>query len=143
MAEVTIDELIERTRLESGLRNNAYYDEDQILRYLNAGGAELHDLFVTTNEKYLIAEFDFATTGPTDSIVDLPDDFQQGHSLDINPSIFNDVVQPGAQTRTVRYLPNWLNRNAFGNGALTLTGRDPVYTFLGNQLRFYPPQAVP
>ena len=25
-AEVTIDELIERSRLESGLRTNAYYD---------------------------------------------------------------------------------------------------------------------
>jgi len=137
-AEVTIDELIERSRLESGLRTNAYYDTAQILRYLNAGGAELQDIFTAANQKYIISEFDFTTTGQADAIVELPEDFQQGHSLDIYPDL------PG-QTRTIRYLSNWLNRNSYGNNVFSLSpaGMDPVYTFLGGNLRFYPPQCTP
>ncbi len=136
MLQVTIDELVARARLESGLRSNAYYDTSQIIRYLNAGGAELHDLMVTTNQKYVISEFDFTTTGPSDAIVALPDDFQQGHSLDIYPGELT-------KTRTVRYLSNWLDRNSVGGGWSMTGGREPVYTFLADNLRFYPPQAVP
>lgn len=137
MADVALSELLERTRLESGLRNNSYYDTSQIIRYLNAGGSELYDLFTAANQKYVISEFDFTTTGQSDAVVDLPEDFQQGHSLEIYPDL------PG-QTRTIRYLSNWLNRNAVGN-VFTLApgGYDPVYTFLGNTLRFYPPQCTP
>lgn len=137
MAALTLDELIERARLESGLRNNAYYDSDQIIRYLNAGGSELYDIFTAANQHYVISQHDFTTTGQSDAVVDLPDDFQQGHSLEIYPDL------PG-QTRTIRYLSNWLNRNTFGNiYALAPGGFDPVYTFLDNKLRFYPPQCTP
>lgn len=138
MAVVTLDELIERARTESGLRNNAYYDSDQIIRYLNAGGSELYDLFTTANQKYVIDEYDFTTTGQSDAVVSLPDAFQQGHSLEIYPD------NPG-QTRTIRFLSNWLNRNGAGNNAFSLApgGMDPVYTFLGRELRFYPPQCTP
>lgn len=138
MAEVGLDELIERVRLESGLRNNAYYSSDQIVRYLNAGGAELYDLFTNANQHYVISTFDFTTTGPDDAIVELPEDFQQGHSLDIYPDT-------QGQTRTIRYLANWLNRNAFTNNVFSLGpgGMDPVYAFLGGNLRFFPPQCVP
>src|SRR6185436_14633797 len=137
-AEVTIDELIERSRLESGLRTNAYYDTAQILRYLNAGGAELQDIFTAANQKYIISEFDFPTTGQADAIVELPEDFQQGHSLDIYPDLT-------AQTRTFRYLSNWLNPNSYVNSVFSLSpaGIDPVYTFLGGNLLFYPPQCTP
>lgn len=136
MAEIGIPELEERARLESGLRNNAYYDPAQILRYLNAGGAELHDLFTAANQHYNVREFDFTTTGPDDAIITLPVDFQQGHSLDIYPGT--------NQARTIRYLSNWLNRNqTVGTTVFTASGNDPIYTFLDNKLRFYPPQSVP
>lgn len=138
MADVSLDDLIARARLESGLRNNAYYDSDQIIRYLDAGGSELSDIFTQANQHYVIKTFDFTTTGITDAIVTLPDDFQQGHSLEAYPDV------PG-QTRTIRFLPNWLNRNAFAGNVFALSpgGYYPVYTFLGNELRFYPPQSTP
>jgi hypothetical protein len=130
-----IPDLIARTRLESGLRENAYYDTDQILKNLNTGGSELHDRIVGTNVKYIISEFDFTTTGIANAVVDLPADFQQGHSLDINPGT--------SRTRTMRYLSNWLNRNSYNNVNGIFGLRDPVYTFIGTQLRFYPPQNTP
>jgi len=135
---VALDDLIARARLESGLRNNAYYDDAAIVRYLDAGGAELADIFTNANQHYVISTFDFATTGPSSAVVTLPADFQQGHSLEAYPDV------PG-QTRTIRYLPNWLNRNAFVGSVFPFSpgGYYPVYTFLDNKLRFYPPQAVP
>lgn len=138
MADVTLDDLIARARLESGLRQNAYYDSGQIIRYLNAGGAELYDIFTTANQHYVISEFDFTTTGQSDAVVDLPEDFQQGHSLEIYPDL------PG-QTATIKYLSNWLNRNAYIGNAFPLApgGYYPVYTFLGRELRFYPPACTP
>lgn len=135
---MSLDDLVARARLESGLRANAYYADDQIIRYLDAGGAELADIFTQANQHYVIKEFDFTTTGPSSAIVTLPTDFQQGHSLEIFPA------SPG-QTRTIRFLPNWLNRNAYVGNAFTLApgGFDPCYTFLGTELRFYPPQCTP
>ena len=138
MADVSLADLIARARLESGLRNNAYYDSDQIIRYLDAGGSELSDIFTQANQHYVISTFDFTTAGIADAIVTLPDDFQQGHSLEAFPDV------PG-QTRTIRFLPNWLNRNAFAGNVFPLSpgGYYPGYTFLGNELRFYPPQSTP
>jgi hypothetical protein len=51
---------------------------------------------------------------------------------------------PG-QTRTIKYLSNWLNRNAFTGNAFALSpgGFFPAYTFLAGNIRFYPPQCVP
>jgi len=146
---VALDDLIARARLESGLRANAYYDNDQIVRYLDAGGAELADIFTAANQHYVIKEFDFTTTGGSAAaIVSLPSDFQQGHSLEIYPQTYNGVSTPNQQTRTIRYLPNWLNRNAYAGNAfpLVIAGGgfvDPVYTFLDAKLRFYPPQLTP
>ncbi len=135
MATVALQDLIDRTRTESGLRNNPYYTDAKLIDYLNAGGSELYDLFTATNQKYVISTYDFTVTGPSDAVVALPDDFQQGHSLDIYPDT--------AQVRTVRYLSNWLDRNAqAGNASFYLGGRDPVYTFLGNDLHFYPANAI-
>lgn len=140
MAVATVDlvELEARARLESGLRNNAYYDSASIIRYLNSGGSELYDIFTTANQHYVITTFDFTTTGQASAITPLPTDFQQGHSLEIYPD------NPG-QTRTIKYLSNWLNRNAFAGAAFPLSpgGFYPVYTFLDQNIRFYPPQATP
>ena len=139
MADVSLTDLIARARLESGLRANAYYDDDQIVRYLDAGGAELADIFTNANQHYVISTYDFTTTGPASAIQALPADFQQGHSLEIFPDVLG-------QTRTIRYLSNWLNRNAFtGMGFPVVPGGgfDPVYTFLDNKIRFYPPQCTP
>lgn len=138
MADVSLDDLIARARLESGLRTNAYYDSDQIIRYLDAGGAELADIFTNANQHYVISQFNFTTAGQADAIVSLPTDFQQGHSLEVYPDV-------AGQTRTIRYLSNWLNRNSFVGASFALApgGFDPVYTFLDNKLRFYPPQCTP
>lgn len=145
MASVPVTDLITRARLESGLRTNAYYDDTSITRYLDAGGAELADIFTQANQHYVISEFDFTTTGQASAIVSLPDDFQQGHSLEIFPQVYNGVATPNSQTRTIKYLPNWLNRNAwsFGAAPFALGMMDPAYTFLDSKLRFYPPQATP
>lgn len=138
MADVALAELYDRVRLESGLRLNAYYANTQILRYLNAGGAELYDLFTAANQHYNVKEYNFTTTGQASAIVSLPADFQKGNSLDIYPDV------PG-RTMTIRYLPNWLNRNSFAGNvfAMSPAGYFPAYTFLDNKLRFYPPQATP
>lgn len=135
---VTVDSLVAPARLESGLRDNAYYSADQIIGYLSNGGAELYDIFTQANQHYVVSSYDFTTTGPASAVVSLPPRFQQGHSLEIYPD------QPG-QTRTIRFLANWLNRNAYAGGAFPLMpgGFDPVYTFLDQKLRFYPPQCVP
>jgi len=141
---VTVADLVARTRLESGLRNNQYWTNDDIVLALSQAGAELYDIFTSANQHYVISEFDFTTTGPSDSIVTLPSDFQQGHSLDIYPQTYDGVATPNNQTRSIRYLSNWLNRNQTGPVAVFApSGRDPVYTFLGGQLRFYPENQTP
>ena len=62
----------------------------------------------------------------------LPQDFQAGHSIDINP----DTQQPF----TLRYLPNWLNRNSFSL-PFQVFGNNfgpKAYTFLGNEIVVLP-----
>src|SRR3954471_6248199 len=103
MPAIDVTELVARARVESGLRNNAYYDDDKIVVALNSGGSELWDLFTVENQKYAISEFDFTVTGPADALVTLPDDFQQGHSLEIYPQFIDGVYQAGQRARTIRY----------------------------------------
>jgi len=143
---ISVQTMVANTRVQSGLRGNQYYTDDQIIALLSDGGSELYDIFTAANQKYVISPYNFTTSngatntdptlGAVGPKVNLPSDFQQGHSMDIFPDTF--------QARTVRYLANWLNRNdSPGTSWALSTARSVVYAFIDKQIWFYPPQALP
>lgn len=126
--------LVSETRLLSGLRSNQLYSDAEIATMLADCWKDLYDKFVQANQHYRIKTFTFTLVGGQGlNSVDLPDDFQLGNGLELNPA------QP--RPYTVNYLSSWLNRNnlgasVLGNSFLTPDGRS--YCFNDNQLIVYP-----
>lgn len=124
-----------QVRLESDLNLSQVFDPDQLVTVISDAGSSLRDIFTGANQLYDIKTFDFTLTGGigANSVV-LPQDFQQGHSIDVNP----DTAQPF----TLRYLPNWLNRNSYSL-PFQIFGNNfgpKAYTFLGNEIMVFPAQ---
>src|SRR6516225_12236077 len=95
---ISVQTMVANTRVQSGLRGNQYYTDDQIIALLSDGGSELYDIFTAANQMYVISPYNFTTSngatntdptlGAVGPKVNLPSDFQQGHSMDIFPDTF-------------------------------------------------------
>lgn len=99
-----VQSLVSDVRNDSDLQRSQVYTDSQIATLLSDAGSDLYDKFTGANQHYNISTFDFTIVGgPSANTVTLPADFQQGHSVDVNPGT--------AQPYTLRYLANWLDRN--------------------------------
>lgn len=104
----TVAGLVATTRSDSDLNRSQVYTDTQIAALISDAGSALQDVFTGANQHYNISTFDFTLVGGVgQNTVPLPVDFQQGHSVDVNPGT--------AQPYTLRYLPNWLDRNRLNN----------------------------
>lgn len=104
----TVAGLVATIRTDSDLNRSQVYTDAQIAALISDAGSALQDIFTQANQHYNISTFSFTLVGgPGQNTVPLPVDFQQGHSVDVNPGT--------AQPYTLRYLPNWLDRNRLNN----------------------------
>ena len=104
----TVAGLVATIRTDSDLNRSQVYTDTQIAALISDAGSALQDVFTGANQHYNISTFDFTLVGGVgQNTVPLPVDFQQGHSVDANPGT--------AQPYTLRYLPNWLDRNRLNN----------------------------
>lgn len=123
-----VADLVATVRTDSDLGVSQIYLDQQIATLISDAGSSLRDVFTGTWQHYDVSEFPFTLVGGVgQNTVNLPADFQQGHSVDVNPGT--------AQPYTLRYLSNWLDRNrlsgapfAFGGAA----GGPREYYFLGS-----------
>ena len=128
-----VSDLVAQVRVESDLVLSEVFTDNDLAVVISDAGSELRDIFTATWQKYDMSTFDFTLAGGVGlNFAVLPQDFQQGHSVDINPT--------SPQPFTLKYLPNWLNRNScnlpftvFGNGM-----GPKAYTFFGNELVVLP-----
>lgn len=136
-----VSDLVAAVRTDSDLNASQVYTDDEIATLISDAGSDLRDLFTQTNQHYDIATFDFSLSGGLGDAegvnsIDLsitPGDFQQGHSVDVNPNT--------AQPYTLRYLSNWLDRNRVNTPA-SIFGpaiSPKEYYFLGSRLLVLPP----
>ena len=128
-----VSDLVSQVRVESDLNLSQVFTDDGLAVVISDAGSELRDIFTGTNQYYDVSTFDFQLTGGVglNSVV-LPQDFQAGHSIDVNP----DTQTPF----TLRYLPNWLNRNSYSM-PFQVFGNNfgpKAYTFLGNEIVVLP-----
>jgi hypothetical protein len=140
MATILTSTLVADTRLMSDLKDNQVCTDDEIAGYLSDAGSELYDIFTDENQYYDISTFDFTLSGGVGDanginswdLSGTPGDFQQGHSLELNPDTPNPI--------TVDYLSNWLNRND-NVGGVIFAGNvlSRQYTFSGSLLKVFPP----
>lgn len=137
-----VSDLVAAVRTDSDLNLSQVYTDDEIATLISDAGSDLRDVFTGANQKYDVSMFDFSLSGGLgDTLgvnsIDLaitPGDFQQGHSVDVNPGT--------AQPYTLRYLSNWLERNRL-NSPSSIFGPAIMakeYYFLGTKLIVLPPQ---
>jgi hypothetical protein len=126
-------DLVAQVRTESDLVLSQVFTDTELAIVISDAGSELRDQFTQTNQKYDINTFDFPLVGGVgQNSIPLPLDFQQGHSVDVNPTSTTPF--------TLRYLPNWLNRNSC-NMPFQVFGNNfgpKAYTFLGSELIVLP-----
>jgi hypothetical protein len=134
---ITLASLISEIRDLSGLRANQLYTDAQIAQMATDVWLELFDRFVFANQHYRIKTFEFTLAGGVGgNTVTLPEDFQLGNGLELDPT--------HPRPKSVDYLESWLNRNNLGASVLSgtvgaLTAFDRRYCFTDNQLQVYPP----
>lgn len=130
-----VQTLVTQVRTESDLNLSQAFTDTDLATVISDAGSSLRDIFTGTNQYYDISTFDFTLAGGLGAnTVTLPQDFQQGHSIDVNPGT--------NQPFTLRYLPNWLNRNSY-NLPFQVFGNNfgpKAYTFLGNEIVVLPAQ---
>lgn len=134
---ILVSSLVADTRVISGVRNNQVWTDDNIAMALSDAGSELYDEFTETNNHYNISTFLFTLAGGIGhNSTPQPTDFQQGHSLELNPNTANPI--------TVPYLSNWLNRNDAGWGSMLFFngagGPSREYCFSDDLIVIFPPQ---
>lgn len=112
---------------------------DEIASFLSDGGRALVDIFNESAPHWLQAKNDFTLAGDTfdTSVADLPEDFELDLGLDW-------LDAPGATGPvTVRRLPSFQDRNAYGNVNPLLPMNNIYarnYEAQGDELRVYAPQ---
>lgn len=130
-----VQTLVSQVRVESDLNLSQVFTDTDLATVISDAGSSLRDIFTGTNQYYDVSTFDFTLTGGLgNNSVTLPQDFQQGHSIDVNPGT--------NQPFTLKYLPNWLNRNSY-NLPFQVFGNNfgpKAYTFLGNEIVVLPAQ---
>ena len=68
MANVTIATLMSRSRQRADMENNNFVQDSELVEYINAGLAELHDILVQQyGEDYYVKSLDFNTVAGTDT----------------------------------------------------------------------------
>lgn len=137
---ILLTQLVADTRILSDTVNVLSVTDTNVAMLLSDAGAELYDIFTAENNHYNISTFDFTLSGGVGTTNGLnswdlsatPGDFQQGHSLEINPNTPNPI--------TVKYLSNWLDRNNSAGG-ITFAGNglSREYRFSGDLLKVFPP----
>jgi hypothetical protein len=129
-----VQQLVSDVRTDSDLNVSQVYVDQQIATLISDAGSSLRDAFTGANQKYNISTFDFTLVGGVGANqVTLPADFQQGHSVDVNPTT--------PQPYTLRYLTNWLDRNKLNNALIFgggPGGGPREYYLLDNQLVVLP-----
>lgn len=142
MANILAQTLVSQIREESDLNASQVATDSDICTMLSDAGSDLRDIFTGADQHYDISTFDFSLTGGLgDTLgvnsIDLaltPGDFQQGHSVDVNPGT--------AQPYTLKYLTNWLDRNKVTSQASFFgpSSSPKQYYFLGTKLIVLPQQ---
>lgn len=132
MATPLVSSLVAEVRTDSDLNTSQVVTDQQIAGMISDAGSALRDVFTSANQKYDISTFDFTLPGGIGgNSIPLPSDFQQGHSVDINPNTLNPT--------TLRYLSNWLDRNKSNGNAIWSPSSGPQqYYFLGTNLIVLP-----
>lgn len=142
MAGILLTDLVSQIRDRSGLRQNQLYTDTQIAQFASDRWEQLYDRFVAANQHYFVTHFDFTLTGGSTNTIGidraaLPDDFQLGNGLELNPDTARPVSVP--------YLDNWLDRNNLGLTALSATipvVADRRYCYSGSELVVLPPTSA-
>lgn len=107
--------LVADVRTDSDLVLSQVYVDSQIATLISDAASDLYDRFTQANQHYNISTFDFTLVGGVGAnSVNLPADFQQGHSVDVNPNT--------SQPYTLRYLSNWLDRNRLSQAPFAVWG---------------------
>jgi hypothetical protein len=130
---ILVSDLVADTRLMSDLKNNQVCTDAEIATYLSDAGSELYDIFTSTSDKYNVSTYDFTIQGGVgNNTAPLPANFQQGHSIDINPT--------SAQPYTLKYLSNWLDRNHHNGPFDIFSGNANLkqYCFLDTNIVIFP-----
>jgi len=105
----------------SNLKNNQYFTDDDIIRFINDAKDELFDVAVDANQHYFIKTFDFTLADGTKT-TSLPTDFYKENLLEINPGT--------ATVQTVPMLSNYLQRNQGYNALGVYYGPGPDRRYL-------------
>lgn len=139
---ISLQTLVNDTRVLSDTVNNyAAITDANVAMLVSDAGSELYDEFTAQNQHYNIKLFDFTLSGgvgDADGINSklLPDDFQQGHGLELNPGTATPI--------SVKALDNWLDRNQGNNWGYLAFTPGPVtprnYCFSGSILKVFPVQ---
>lgn len=123
-----VADLAADVRRDSDLNSSQIYSDDDIATLISDAGSSLRDVFTGANQHYDVSEFAFTLVGGVgQNAVNLPADFQQGHSVDVNPGT--------SQPYTLRYLSNWLDRNRLNLAPFSVWGPGGgprEYYFLGS-----------
>lgn len=121
-------DLVVAVRSESDLNNSQILSDQQIATIISDAGSSLRDIFTGTWQHYDVSTFAFSLVGGVgQNSVPLPVDFQQGHSVDVNPGT--------SQPYTLKYLTNWLERNRLSGSPFSFGGSlggPREYYFLGS-----------
>lgn len=123
---VPLTYLIERVRLATDHVSSSFFTDGELTQYINAAGAELHDVLVGTYEDYLLSSSVFTiNTGesytPSEEVLKIRGiDFQRG----------TDFVPCLAFNFAERYQNN--NNRIFGGRTV------PTYRWAGGKVLLYP-----
>jgi len=107
---VTVEDLIAQTRRESGLKNNQFYTDTDIITFLTEGYHDLRDMLVIRFAHWFKRTYEFSLAGGESAnsinMETLVPDFQMAQGLDLN---LGSSVTP--DWKTVDQLASFAERN--------------------------------
>tara|TARA_Y100000310_G_scaffold238887_1_gene242412 strand:+ start:274 stop:981 length:708 start_codon:yes stop_codon:yes gene_type:complete len=125
--EVTLDQLIARSRRRADQENSDFCTDAEIVDYINEAIAELHEMLVNEYELYYVSSE--AYTLPAANPGTLPDDFWKALGC--------DFASGGVTRRIRRYM--FQERNAYESPMLKQGYMANVFFIIeGNNIRFIP-----
>lgn len=129
---LTPEALVAEIRNYSGLRNNKFYSDQDIIGFASDALQELYDIVVLANEHYFKRNQDFTLSGGIGANTNLlPTDFYKEILLERSPDT--------TQVRTVPMLSNEVLKNQ-GNGTWVTTSQPRVWSITGDDIALLPPQ---
>ena len=139
MADVTIATLMSRSRQRADMENNNFVQDSELVSYINAGLAELHDILVQEyGEDYYVQSKDFTTVADTDTYP-IESSTSGPNITDFYKLRGIDAKINGADYFTLQPF-NFNERNLFQNwGSWSLLGITNVrYRLVGSNIIFTP-----